>query len=148
MVRKVCLKLFNCIHTPFLRIPLCLELIYRFFFLSALIVAFYLSGAFINTIWTQWSTSTIVVMGSNRVPVVDIPFPAVTICNTNLVKRSVVEQIDPASREFQIVDDFCDSEYESMVVNDTWVNMYRVIKNVSFYEIQVPIHVEHINSNG
>lgn len=93
-------------------------------------LALYLSGTFIINLWIQWTTSTIVIMNSDRVPITDLPFPAVTICNSNLARKSVADKMEDGSREREIVQSFCASEYNPLLVEETWESMYKVIENV------------------
>lgn len=70
-------------------------------------------------------------MAGERAPVARLPFAALTICNTNLVKRSIATQIDPNSREHKVIREFCKSEFEGPLdIDETWEKVYHVIKNV------------------
>lgn len=82
-------------------------------------------------------------MDTNRVPLADLAFPAVTICNANLVKRSIAEQIDSKSRQYKMIQDFCKSEYEPIGTKETWESMFNVITNVGVQRTKYVFNANH-----
>lgn len=58
------------------------------------IIAVLLSAYFISNVYEKWSdTPTIISSNPQATQLQDIPFPAVTICNMNRAKNSVVQTI-------------------------------------------------------
>lgn len=65
-------------------------------------------------------------------PLPTLPFPAVTVCNSNLVKKSLAEKIPPNTRNYEIVQSFCRVGYMPIDLDETWYDIYRATKNVGF----------------
>lgn len=92
-----------------------------------------LSGYFISKMWTQWTEKTIVTVKPMRVPSSTLPFPAVTVCNTNLVRKSIIEQMHPESLEHKMAREHCNpNEYHMSSLNYSWISMYNVVDEVIF----------------
>jgi len=53
-----------------------------------------LSGFFIVAIWSKWDENPIIVSLDTTAAIIDdVPFPALTVCNMNKMKRSAVERL-------------------------------------------------------
>lgn len=111
--------------------------IHRLFFLCVFVAATSLSLYTIWIFWTQWSSNTILTLNSFRSPFVELPFPAVTICNTNFVQKSAVQKFKPTSEEGSIIRDIC--HYDSAQINTTttWQRMRQVLREVSSFTLYV-----------
>lgn len=96
-------------------------------FVAAVTLSLYLIPIF----WSQWTSSTILTLSSFRTPLVTLPFPAITICNTNSVKKSAVQKLAPNSEEHSIVQDICRYDSAKIQTTTTWMNMRRVLRQVS-----------------
>jgi len=60
----------------------------------AFICGLSLSAFFMVAIWSKWEENPIIVSLDTSAAIIDdIPFPAVTICNMNKMKRSGVERL-------------------------------------------------------
>lgn len=63
---------------------------------------------YISNIYEKWSASPIIIaMNAVATPVVDIPFPAVTICNMNQARESVVSSIVKGTAEDMLLQGLC-----------------------------------------
>lgn len=103
-------------------------------------VVVFLSGYLISSIWTQWTSSLIVVISPEKIPITFVPFPAVTICNTNVVKKSVIEKMIPNSMEYNIAQAHCDgvqwpsnSPESSLLVSNVIKKVETSFKVIAFY---------------
>ncbi|XP_059489263.1 pickpocket protein 28-like [Neocloeon triangulifer] len=66
----------------------------KLYWLVAFISGLSLSYFFIVAIWSKWEENPIIVSLDTTAAIInDIPFPAVTICNMNKMKRSAVEKL-------------------------------------------------------
>lgn len=85
--------------------PLCAN---RAFFLLAFLLVVFLSMYFISNIYQKWSASPIII-GLNAVatPISEFPFPAVTICNMNQARRSIVNGFSADSVEKALLQSLC-----------------------------------------
>jgi amiloride-sensitive sodium channel len=53
------------------------------------------AGYFIGNVYAKWNeTPVIVSIGARTTSLTDIPFPAVTVCNVNKVRKSEAERIN------------------------------------------------------
>lgn len=132
----------------------------RCFFLLMFLLVVSLTGIFISQTYTTWKTSTIVTMSSDTTHISEMPFPgtiwsnrqcfstfssplsvlyfflweAVTICNMNLAKKSVVERMPNDSIEYSIVQDICMAREKrgglSATQKGAWPQYQRVITEV------------------
>lgn len=105
-----------------------------FFGLSFLMVTV-LAAYFISNVWQKWK-DTPVIIGLDPVStqIKDIPFPAVTICNMNQVKRSFAESLKKESDKV-ILESIC-SQGDSLKHNDsniegTWSYVREFLVNSS-----------------
>lgn len=104
-----------------------------------LLLALYLSGYLISFIWEQLMLGTIVTMIPDRILSSTIPFPAVTICNSNVARKSVIERMAPHSLELMIAEHQCRDGF-SLNVSATYRSMYNVAKKVK--EIWILPHIK------
>lgn len=79
----------------------------RVFFSLSFLMVILLAGYFISNVYQKW-TETPVIIGLDPVStnIKDIPFPAVTICNMNQVKKSFAEKLK-TERDKVILDSIC-----------------------------------------
>lgn len=63
---------------------------------------------FISNVYSKWSASPIIItLNALATSIEDIPFPAVTICNMNQARKSVVKNFDNNSIQKSLLDDIC-----------------------------------------
>lgn len=72
---------------------------------------------FISNIYEKWDASPVII-GFNPVstPIMDIPFPAVTICNMNQARQSVVKTIRSGGYEQSFLESLCE---KNIYLNET-----------------------------
>lgn len=82
--------------------------LYSAFFLLAFLLVIMLSVYFISNIYQKWSASPIII-GLNAVAtsIGNFPFPAVTVCNMNQARRSIVEGFAPDSVDYALLENLC-----------------------------------------
>jgi acid-sensing ion channel, other len=79
----------------------------RIFFGMSFMLVIVLAAYFISNIWQKWNESPVIVSGNPiTTNIKDIPFPAVTICNMNQVKRNFAESLQ-LRRDKVILDSIC-----------------------------------------
>lgn len=67
-----------------------------------------LSGYFISNLYAKWSASPIIIaLSAVATSVNDIPFPAVTICNMNQARQSVVKDFREGTVEDALLQSLC-----------------------------------------
>lgn len=90
--------------------------VFRVFFLLSFLLVFLLSVYFISNVYEKWSSSPVVVaMSARSTQITEVPFPAVTICNMNRARLSVVQKFQNGSFEAGLLQNFCLDKY----VNDS-----------------------------
>lgn len=68
---------------------------FRTYFLLSFVFVFVLSIYFISNIYEKWSaTPVIITVDSVSTSIRDVPFPAVTICNMNQARKTVINQLN------------------------------------------------------
>lgn len=115
---------------------------HRIFFVCVFVLVFGISVSFIRIIWTQWTTSTIVTFDSHQTVMTYVPFPAITICNTNLVKSSAVQKLANDSQAFSIVKDLCEIEARPPYTMAKAKTVQQVMWNVSVCWCLFVLHVD------
>lgn len=114
--------------------------VHRIFFASSLVLVLLLSGYFITNVYNKWAQSpTIITIGSRSVSILDIPFPAVTICNINKARLSVVSKFPEHSYENILLQNVCYDEYENISLsnkaaqeaNGEWKTFKQFLTNIS-----------------
>ncbi|CAO1385548.1 unnamed protein product [Diamesa serratosioi] len=79
----------------------------RFFFGASFFMVTILAAYFISNVWQKWRETPIIIglnpVGTN---IKDIPYPAVTICNMNQVKKSFADSLYE-DRDKSILDSIC-----------------------------------------
>lgn len=67
-----------------------------------------LAAYFISNVYEKWDASPVII-GQNAVatPINEIPFPAVTICNMNQARKSVVQKIKSGGYEELFLESLC-----------------------------------------
>ena len=79
----------------------------RVFFALSFVLVTVLSAFFISNVWQKWNETPVIIgMNPTATDIKDFPFPAVTICNMNQVKRSFVNGLK-AERDRTILDSIC-----------------------------------------
>lgn len=113
----------------------------RAFFLLSFGLVFTLSVYFISNVYEKWSATPIIVTVSPvAISIEDIPFPAVTICNMNQARRSIVNKYPNDSTLTSYLHYICeldnsgrDSSETLSPVNNTnsWTSFRDFLINVS-----------------
>ncbi|XP_021916874.1 pickpocket protein 28-like isoform X2 [Zootermopsis nevadensis] len=76
----------------------------RLFWSVAFILATITAGYFINTVYAKWDeTPVIVSIGARTTQLTDIPFPAITICTMNEVRKSEADRINKSKNKTDIL---------------------------------------------
>lgn len=84
------------------------RIIYRTFFAASFLLVVMLTVYYISNIYEKWSASPVIIaLSAVATPVVDIPFPAVTICNMNQARESVVSSIVKGTAEDMLLQGLC-----------------------------------------
>uniref|UniRef100_A0A182YAL4 Uncharacterized protein n=1 Tax=Anopheles stephensi TaxID=30069 RepID=A0A182YAL4_ANOST len=93
-----------------------------YFFLTFLVVTA-CSIYFISKVYIKWQSSPIII-GLNPIAthIKNIPFPAVTICNMNQVRREVAERIEERTLEQTVLQSICsiDGDYNVTQYEGKW----------------------------
>lgn len=101
-------------------------------FLLVLILSIY----FISNIWIKWSASPVIItLNSLSTTIMDIPFPAVTICNMNQAQKDAVRQLRRRSDEYSIVQSLCIRAVDSNITNTKsgkWPIFRQILLKVCF----------------
>lgn len=85
-----------------------LSLAERVFFAGTFAFVCLCAAYFIAIVYAKWSASPVILTLSGRaIEITSIPFPAVTICNMNQARRSVVETFADGSDEVQLLRAVC-----------------------------------------
>lgn len=81
---------------------------FRTFFLLSFLLVVGLSFYFISNVYEKWNASPIII-ANNAVAtsITDIPFPAVTICNMNQARKSMVKDIKAGTMEDALLSSLC-----------------------------------------
>ncbi|XP_058451931.1 pickpocket protein 28 [Malaya genurostris] len=110
----------------------------RVFFTISFISVSILSIYFISNVYHKWQ-STPIIMGINPVAthIRDIPFPAVTICNMNQVRRTAAEMINTDSVEYMVLDSICSLDSDDNHTN--YEGKWSVVENLLLSATQ-PCH--------
>lgn len=79
----------------------------RFFFCASFVMVTFLAAYFISNVWQKWRETPIII-GFDPVAtnIKDIPYPAVTICNMNQVKKSFADTLNE-DRDKSILGSIC-----------------------------------------
>lgn len=84
------------------------RIMYRTFFAASFLLVVILTVYYISNIYEKWTASPIIIaLNAVATPVVDIPFPAVTICNMNQARESVVSSIVKGTAEDMLLQGLC-----------------------------------------
>lgn len=90
------------------------------FFLLSFFLVFLLSIYFISNVYEKWSSSPVIItFSSATTSISDLPFPAVTICNMNKARLSVVDSFKNGSLEESLLRNFCLENYPEETIKDT-----------------------------
>lgn len=95
--------------------------------LSFFLVIF-LSGYFISNIYEKWSASPVIIaLNAVSTSVNDIPFPAVTICNMNQARQSVVQDFREGTVEDALLQSLCAKKvtFNGIRSNNTSWNVFQ-----------------------
>ncbi|PSN34583.1 hypothetical protein C0J52_26311 [Blattella germanica] len=67
----------------------------RLFWTIAFILAILAASYYINQVYIKWKLSPVIVsIGAKITPMIEVPFPAVTICTMNEARKSNAEKIE------------------------------------------------------
>lgn len=91
---------------------------FRIFFVLSFFLVFGLSIYFISNIYQKWSASPVII-GLNAIAtsISDIPFPAITICNMNQAKKSIVQHYQSGSNEYVLLQSVC-QQFDDFNISD------------------------------
>lgn len=108
---------------------------FRVFFVLSFIFVLMLSMYFISNIYEKWTASPIIIaQNAYATSISEFPFPAVTICNLNQVKRSKIENVQKGSIESMLVKSLCQLNNDDDEVEDyegKWSSFRNFLLNVS-----------------
>ncbi|RVE50284.1 hypothetical protein evm_005119 [Chilo suppressalis] len=88
----------------------------RFFWLAAFLFSLMCAGFFILNVYAKWRmTPMIVSINPENMPLENLPFPAITICNVNQAKKSVAERylIQGSSLNKKLLESLCSTENDA-----------------------------------
>lgn len=87
-----------------------LLLCFRAFFAFSFCLVLAFSSYFISNVWSKWSASPVIItLNPVATPLIDFPFPAITICNMNQAQRSTVQRIPSSPSNYFILQTLCSS---------------------------------------
>ncbi|GJQ80853.1 hypothetical protein Trydic_g14114 [Trypoxylus dichotomus] len=98
----------------------------RIFWLVSFLSAISFATYFINNIYAKYNLSPVIISFSpTAVSIAEIPFPAITICSVNIVKKSEGERIIQFGTETEklLLDDYCDTNYTVAKNDDDLENL-------------------------
>ncbi|KAI4464283.1 amiloride-sensitive sodium channel-related [Holotrichia oblita] len=98
----------------------------RIFWLMAFLTAVCFAAYFINNIYAKYNLNPVIISFSpTAVSIAEIPFPAITICSVNIVKKTEGERILQYGTETEklLMDDYCDSNYTIAKGDDDLENL-------------------------
>lgn len=107
------------------------------FFLFSFILVLCLSIYFISNVYEKWSASPVIItLAAVSSPISELPFPAVTICNMNKARLSVVHNYTPGSFEESMLQNFCLDEYAKETSSNNsngehWSTFKQFLQNIS-----------------
>lgn len=110
-------------------------LYFRVFFVLSFLFVLMLSIFFISNIYEKWTASPIIIaQNAYATSISEFPFPAVTICNLNQVKKSKIENVHKGSIESMLLKSLCqlsndDEEMENY--QGKWSSFRDFLLNVS-----------------
>lgn len=98
------------------------------FFILSFVLVLFLSGYFISNIYEKWSASPVIIaLNAVATSVNDIPFPAVTICNMNQARQSVVQDFREGTVEDALLQSLCAKKvtFNGIRSNNTSWNVFQ-----------------------
>lgn len=113
---------------------------HRIFFVSSFVLVLLLSGYFITNVYNKWEQSPIIItLAAKSTSVKKLPFPAITICNINKARQSVVKNFTENSLENSLLQNVCYDEYEIYNVSNKaaqeadgeWKTFKQFLNNIS-----------------
>ncbi|KAG5683748.1 hypothetical protein PVAND_013013 [Polypedilum vanderplanki] len=107
----------------------------RIFFGISFLLVVILATYFISNIYQKWNDSPVIISGNPfTTKIAEIPFPAVTICNMNQVKRSFAKTLEQ-KRDKVILDSICtvgdEIKDQSDVFEGKWSYVKQFLLNAS-----------------
>lgn len=74
---------------------------------------------FISNIYQKWTASPIIIaQNAYATSISEFPFPAVTICNLNQVKKSKIEHVKEGTIESMMVKSLCQLDNDAETLED------------------------------
>lgn len=96
-----------------------------------------LSMYFISNVYEKWNASPVIIaQNAYATSISEFPFPAVTICNLNQVKKSKIENVQKGTIESMLVKSICqltDNEDEVADFQGKWATFRSFLLDVSVY---------------
>ena len=93
-----------------------------------------ISTYFISNIWHKWTLAPLIITQSAvSIPVTELPFPAVTICNMNLAHKSAVANLLHGDEEYAVLQNICRNTVNERVINSEagkWTTYRKVLLEV------------------
>ncbi|XP_037040267.1 pickpocket protein 28 [Bradysia coprophila] len=107
----------------------------RAFFMLSFIFVVLLSAYFITNVYEKWNASPVIIaQNAYATSISEFPFPAVTICNLNQVKKSKIEYVQKGTIESMLVRSICqlsDDGEEAADYQGKWSTFRGFLINVS-----------------
>ncbi|XP_073948785.1 pickpocket protein 28-like [Choristoneura fumiferana] len=93
----------------------------RFFWLGAFSCSIVCAGFFILNVYAKWRMSPMIVsINSENMPLQNLPFPAITICNVNQAKKSVAERYKKSGSpvDKKLLESLCTSQDDTEIFDN------------------------------
>ncbi|XP_066582320.1 pickpocket protein 28-like [Prorops nasuta] len=109
----------------------------RFFWIISFTVAVLTASYYIWFLYQKWNDTPIIIsLSPESVPLHEIPFPSVTICNMNNARKSEAHRILKGEDELEqfLLEDICNTDNittDPLIGATNWTSMLRFMINVS-----------------
>ncbi|KAL6445649.1 hypothetical protein ACFW04_000866 [Cataglyphis niger] len=115
-----------------------LSIVERIFWIISFTTALGMAVYYIYYLYEKWNVSPIIIsLSPEPVPLNEFPFPSITICNMNNVKKTEAKRIESGSDDLDkiMMDDLCNWERSNVTYDQDqaidWNRMLRFMINVS-----------------
>ncbi|XP_055372760.1 pickpocket protein 28-like [Condylostylus longicornis] len=100
------------------------------FFIISFVFVVLVSGYFISNVWNKWKATPIII-STSPLPTFtsSIPFPSITICNLNRVRKSRVAQLEKGTYNYTLLWSLCNQDTGNYLPNylGSWKNFRPVM---------------------